>query len=128
MSWDCEQLKITMGVPVWSFSDVVETALCIRNHPFQSPPAHCPDSVKSLGKSPQSIGAPFPRLSGLTRRKPKGDGGKGTGKKTSRQLATSVTTICDILRQFPSLCSIDIKRHKTSEIRHKMSRQFATIL
>ena len=30
--------------------------------------------------------------------KPKGDGGKGTGKKTSRQFVTNVTTIYDILR------------------------------
>ena len=74
------------------------------------------------------------------RRKPKGDGGKGTGKKMSRQFATTVTTIydmvtttCDILWQFPSLCSIDIKRHKTSWIVIKChdnlrqtSRQFMT--
>ena len=36
----------------------------------------------------------------LNRRNPKGDGGKGTGKKTSRQFATDVTTIYDMLRQF----------------------------
>ena len=55
------------------------------------------------------------------RRNPKGDGGKGTGKKTSRQFATNVTTIFDILRQlatfydnFRLFVSIDIKRHKTS--------------
>ena len=35
----------------------------------------------------------------FTRRKPKGDGGKGTGKKMSRQFATNVTTIYDILQQ-----------------------------
>ena len=38
-------------------------------------------------------------------------------------------TTCDILWQFPSLSSIDIKRHKSSLVvisRHKMSRQFAT--
>ena len=32
-------------------------------------------------------------------RKPKGDGGKGTGKKLSRPFATNVTTIYDILRR-----------------------------
>ena len=35
------------------------------------------------------------------RRKPKGDGGKGTGKKMSRQFASlNVTTIYDMSRQF----------------------------
>ena len=34
------------------------------------------------------------------RRNPKGDGGKGTGKKMSRQFATNVTTIYDMSRQF----------------------------
>ena len=34
------------------------------------------------------------------RRKPKEDGGKGTAKKTSRQFATNVTTIYNILWQF----------------------------
>ena len=56
------------------------------------------------------------------RTKPKGDGGKGTGKKMSRQFAKkNVTTICDKrhdnLRHFMTIsvsCSIDIKRHKTS--------------
>ena len=37
---------------------------------------------------------------GIHRRKPKGDGGKGTGKKMSRLFATNVTTICDMSRQF----------------------------
>ena len=37
---------------------------------------------------------------GVIRRKPKGDGGKGTGKKMSRQFATNVTTIYDMSRQF----------------------------
>ena len=36
----------------------------------------------------------------LNRRNPKGDGGKGTGKKMSRQFATNVTTIYDMSRQF----------------------------
>ena len=54
-------------------------------------------------------------------KKTKGDGGKGTGKKNVTTICDKrhdnlrhVTTICDILWQFPSLCSIDIKRHKTS--------------
>ena len=34
------------------------------------------------------------------RRKPKGDGGKGTGKTMSRQFATNVTTIYDMSQQF----------------------------
>ena len=34
------------------------------------------------------------------RRKPKGDGEKGTGKTISRQFATNITTLFDILRQF----------------------------
>ena len=58
----------------------------------------------------------------LRRWKPKGDGGKGTGKKASRQLAKKhhdylrhFTTICDMLWQFMSLCTPNvIKRHKTS--------------
>ena len=58
----------------------------------------------------------------FNQRKPKGDGGKGTGRKTSRQFTTNAT-IGDILWHFPSPCYMDIKRHK---IRHKMSRQFAT--
>ena len=33
----------------------------------------------------------------------KGTGGKGTGKKMSRQFATNVTTIYDILRQLATL-------------------------
>ena len=41
----------------------------------------------------------FSRGSGFSRRKPKGDGGKGTGRKMSRQFATNVTTIYDIVRQ-----------------------------
>ena len=36
----------------------------------------------------------------LNRRNPKGDGGRGTGKKMSRQFATNVTTIYDMSRQF----------------------------
>ena len=36
---------------------------------------------------------------GFTRRKPKGDGEKRTGKKTPRQSSTNVTTIYDVLRQ-----------------------------
>ena len=41
----------------------------------------------------------FPRIfRGLfVLRKPKGDGGKGTGKKKSRQFATNVTTIYDMV-------------------------------
>ena len=42
------------------------------------------------------------------RRKPKGDGGKGTGKNMSRQFATNVTTIYDIsLRLLNALNSED---------------------
>ena len=35
-----------------------------------------------------------------SRRNPKGDGGKGTEKKMSRQFATNVTTVYDMSRQF----------------------------
>ena len=42
----------------------------------------------------------LPRVFLNLRRKPKGDGGKGTGKKTSRQYATNGTTMYDISRQF----------------------------
>ena len=34
------------------------------------------------------------------RRNPKGDGGKGTGKKMSQKFATNVTRIYDMSRQF----------------------------
>ena len=40
------------------------------------------------------------RMIGFSLRNPKGDGGKGTGKKVSRQFATNVTTIYDMSRQF----------------------------
>ena len=44
----------------------------------------------------------FSAIAGVAanRRNPKGDGGKGTGKKMSRQFATNVTTIYDMSRQF----------------------------
>ena len=38
---------------------------------------------------------PYTKNTIVIRRKPKGDGGKGTGKKMSRQFATNVTTIYD---------------------------------
>ena len=47
----------------------------------------------------------------------KGTAGRGREKKCHdnlRQTSRHFTTICDILWQFPSLWSIDIKRHKTS--------------
>ena len=56
-------------------------------------------------------------MSELNRRKPKGDGGKGTGKKMSRQFATNVTTIYDILRQLATFYDnfhLFFHWHKTS--------------
>ena len=69
---------------------------------------------------PKIEGGGYPRR--RNRRNPKGDGGKGTGKKKChdnlRQTSRQFTTCHDNLRHFMtisvSLYSIDIKRHKTS--------------
>ena len=113
---------------------------CSQQSPQQSPfsrhsSQHSRGTFGDLGfLSPVGGGRDsYPRSFWNYRRKPKGDGGKGREKKCHdnlRQTSRQFTTCHDNLRHFMTISvssSIDINVIKRHKIRHKMSRQFATL-
>ena len=111
------------GLNLWCLKTLLAPAPSVRQpqngisdhfaeyHPGQSTSANGPTQLGPIQKqtqdeflqflpSPHEAVALPSAIVAENRRNPKGDGGKGTGKKMSRQFATNVTTIYDMSRQF----------------------------